>query len=297
MKIRRAALDRIGEQTIRLHAPTTTIEEPLVPIYMHHRFAVESSASMIAGQDFVYAMRGDGRTPTRWVSAADQRKALEALAATLKPSELTIPKKILDLIPPRPPGYGPHRELFIRTTGEAFDPIAPARVAADLTIGFVLQPDRSSRMVAQNAVDPTLPGLGAVIDRLTQATFDAVTTTSYEAAVRRASSRVLVDRLTWLASVAPDSQVRAIASRKLQRLAARPATASRVQKDPAYESELDAAHAQLIAADIKRFLERPAETARMPTTTYAPPGAPIGGDVPQNWLATPVWCVWEDETP
>jgi Met-zincin/Domain of unknown function (DUF5117) len=287
MNIRRAALDRIGERTIRLHAPTTTIEEPLVPIYMHHRYAVEGSASMVAGQDFVYAMRGDGRVPTRWVSAADQRKALDALAATLKPSELTIPKKILDLIPPRPPGYGMHRELFIRTTGEAFDPIAPARVAADLTIGFVLQPDRASRMVAQNAVDPALPGLGAVIDRLTQATFDAATTTPYEAAVRRASSRVLVDRLTWLASVAPDTQVRAIASRKLQRLAARNGTAS--------ANELDAAHSLLIAADIKRFLERPAETARTQTTTNAPPGAPIGGDVPQNWLAAPTWCAWEDE--
>ena len=287
MKIRRAALDRIGERTIRLHTPTATIEEPLVPIYMHHRYAVESTASMVAGQDFVYAMRGDGRTPTRWVPGADQRKALEALAATLNPSELTIPKRILDLIPPRPPGYGPHRELFIRTTGEAFDPIAPARVAADLTIGFVLQPTRASRMVAQNAVDPGLPGLGAVIDRLTQATFDAVTTTPYEAAVKRASSRVLVDRLTWLASVAPDSQVRAIASRKLQRLAARSGTAT--------ANELDTAHALLIAADIKRFLERPAETARTQTTTNAPPGAPIGGDVPQNWLAAPTWCVWEEQ--
>ena len=43
-----------------------TIEEPLVPIYMYHRYAVESAASMVAGQDFVYAMRGDGRTPMKW---------------------------------------------------------------------------------------------------------------------------------------------------------------------------------------------------------------------------------------
>ena len=43
MKIRRAALDRIGEHTIRMGAPMTTIEEPLVPIYMHHRYAVEST--------------------------------------------------------------------------------------------------------------------------------------------------------------------------------------------------------------------------------------------------------------
>ncbi len=91
MKVRRAALSRIGEHTIRNGAPMTTIEEPLVPIFMYHRYAVEGAASMIGGQDFVYAMRGDGRTPTKWESAANQRKALEALAATLKPSELTIP--------------------------------------------------------------------------------------------------------------------------------------------------------------------------------------------------------------
>ena len=52
-----------------------------------------------------------------------------------------------------------HRELFPRTTGEAFDPLSPATIAADVTVGFVLQGERAARMVAQNAVDPTLPGL------------------------------------------------------------------------------------------------------------------------------------------
>ena len=221
LKIRRAAMNRVGEKTIRTGAAMTTIEEPLVPIYMYHRYAVESASSMLGGQDFVYAMRGDGRTPVKWESAANQRKALESLAATLKPSELTIPKSILDAIPPRPPGYGMHRELFPRTTGEAFDPVNPASIAAEVTIGFVLQPDRSARLVAQSAVDPTLPGLGEVIDRLTKATFDAVTTSPYEAEVRRATERVMVDRLTWLAMTAPNGQVRALASLKLQNLGAR----------------------------------------------------------------------------
>jgi hypothetical protein len=287
MRIRRAALDRIGERTIRTGVPMVLIEEPLVPIYMHHRYAVESAASMIAGQDFVYAMRGDGRTPTKWESAANQRKALEALASTLKPSELTIPRKILDLIPPRPPGYGMHRELFTRTTGEAFDPLAPASIASDVTIGFVLQPDRAARMVAQNAVDPTLPGLGEVIDRLTKATFDAVTAAPYEAEVRRSTQRVLVDRLSWLANVAPNGQVRAIASMKLQRLG------NRLRTAVASASESDVAQNALLAADIKRFLERPGETARMLPAAFAPPGAPIG-DFPQNWLAPPVWCEWDE---
>src|SRR5688572_9244963 len=137
-------------------------------------------------------------------------------------------------------------------------------------------------MVAQNAVDPTLPGLGEVIDVLVKATFNAVTTTPYEAAVRRAAERVLVDRLTWLANVATNSQVRAIASLKLQRIGSRTAPAPGA-------SELDLAQRTLLAADIKRFLERPAEVARMLPPPNAPPGAPIG-DFPQNWLATPTWC-------
>ena len=51
------------------------------------------------------------------------------------------------------------RELFPRTTGSGFDPISPATVAADMTIGFVLDAPRAARVVAQHAVDPGLPGL------------------------------------------------------------------------------------------------------------------------------------------
>ena len=167
-----------------------TIEEPLVPIFMYHRYSVEAAVSSIGGQEYIYAMRGDGRTPVKWESAANQRKALEALAGTLKPAELTVPKQVLDAIPPRPPGFGRHRELFPRTTGDGFDPLSPATVAADVTIGFVLQLDRAARIVAQHAVDPALPGLEEVIDRLTKATFDAPTASPYEAEqIGRASCR------------------------------------------------------------------------------------------------------------
>jgi len=256
---------------------------------MYHRYAVEGAASMVAGQEFVYAMRGDGRTPVKWESAANQRKALEALAGSLKPSELTIPKKILDSIPPRPPGFGVHRELFPRTTGEGFDPLSPGAIAADVTIGFVLQPDRASRMVAQHAVDPTLPSLEEVIDRLVKATFDAPTATPYEAEVRRAEERVLVDRLSGLAAAAQNAQVRAVASLKLQRLAAR-------LRANGTKTDADVAQHTLLAADIKRFLERPADVARMLPAAPAPPGAPIG-DMGQDWLARPPACSWDEANP
>jgi hypothetical protein len=281
LKIRHVALSRLGEHTIRNGQPMATIEEPLVPIYMYHRYAVEAAASMVAGQDYIYGMRGDGRVATKWEPAADQHKALEALAATLKPSELTLSKEILASIPPRPPGWGRHRELFPRTTGDTFDPVTPAGIAADVTIGFTLQLDRAARMVAQHAVDPTLPGLEDVIDRLTKATFGAVTANPYEAEVRRAEERALVDRVTWLATSAPNPQVRAVAALRLTQLATR-------LKTQAGASEADRAQHMLIAADIKRFLERPGEPMHIMPTADAPPGAPIG-DSGNDWLAAPPW--------
>jgi Met-zincin/Domain of unknown function (DUF5117) len=276
MKIRRAALNRLGERTIRNGAPMATIEEPLVPIFMYHRYTVEAAASMVGGIDYIYGMRGDGRTPVKWETAANQRQALDALAGTLKPAELAVPKQVLDAIPPRPPGFGRHRELFPRTTGDGFDPISPAAVAADVTIGFTLQLDRAARMVAQHALDPKLPGLEEAIDRLTKATFDAPVGSPYEAEIRRAEERVLVDRTMWLASGAPNGQVRAIASLKLGKLAAR-------LKAEATQSEAEQAQHTLLAADIKRFLERPAETMRVMPVAEAPPGAPIGGEPEMDW--------------
>jgi len=280
MKVRRAALNRLGEHSIRNGAPMATIEEPLVPIFMYHRYTVESAASMVGGIDYIYGMRGDGRTPTKWETAVNQRKALDALAATLKPSELTVPKQVLDLIPPRPPGYGRHRELFPRTTGDGFDPLSPATVASDVTIGFVLELDRAARVVAQHVVEPSLPGLEEVIDRLTKATFDAPVASPYEAEVRRSEERVLVDRVMWLATGSRNGQVRAVATLKLSKLAAR-------LKAEAPAGEAEQAQHMLLAADITRFLNRPTDPAKPMPAPDAPPGAPIGGDTGSDWLAPP----------
>ena len=284
MKIRRAALDRFDETVIRKDQPMATIEEALVPLYMYHRYSVEAAASAVGGLDYIYAMRGDGRTPVKRVTGATQRAALEALAATLKPSELAVPKNAIDKIPPRPSGYGRHRELFARYTGDGFDPISPASIAADVTIGFTLQPDRAARIVAQHALDPSLPGLDEVITRLHKATFRAPVANAYEQEIRRATSRVLVERLMWLAGGAPMPQVRALASTALHHIQQIDGLAGPLPDDSAAQ--------MLIAADIKRFLERPAEPLKSPVTFDAPPGAPIG-DAGMDWLAPVGWCAWK----
>jgi hypothetical protein len=284
MKVRRAALNRMGPETIRRNLPMAMVEEPLVPIFMYARYAVEAAASMLGGQDYIYAIRGDNRKPYTWETAVNQRKALEAIAATLKPSELTVPKQILDAIPPRPPGYERHRELFRRTTGDAFDALAPGITAADVSIGFPLEPDRAARLITQHAIDPNLPGLEEVIDRLTKATFDASTSNPYEAEIKRGEERVLVDRVMWLGTSSANGQVRAVASLKLSRLAARLRT-------DASPTEAEQAQRFLLAADIKRYLERPAATQQTIPTADAPPGAPIG-DTGMDFLA-PIRCDWD----
>ena len=113
------------------------------------------------------------------------------------------------------------RSLFPRTTGDGFDPLSPGTIAADVTIGFMLELPRVARIVAQHAVDPTLPGLEEVIDRLIKATFDAPTANPYEAAVQRAEQRVLVSRLMGVAQASTNNDVRAIAAGRLNRIAAR----------------------------------------------------------------------------
>lgn len=260
MEIRRVALARFGEAAIQRGAPMATLEEALVPLYLHHRFQVEAAASVLGGQHYAYAMRGDGQAPTRPASADEQKRALDALLLTLKASELKIPESVLKLIPPRPSGYGPHRELFPRFTGSTFDAISPAVVASDLTLSNLFDSQRAARMVEQKALDATLPGFGDIVNAVIHAVFGGETSSPYEAEIARSVERVLVDRLMDTAANARMPQVRAIAQAGL-------ATIVKMGGDDP--------HRALIAQEIERFGERPLNEP-LAATPIAPPGAPIG---------------------
>ena len=183
-----------------------------------------------------------------------------------------------------------HRELFARYTGEVFDPISPASAAADVTIGSILSPDRAARMVAQHALDPTLPGLDDVIDALRKATFRAPRRNPYEQEIRRATARVLVERLMALAANAPMPQVRAVASSALQTH-----SDERLRGLARRRRSGRRRGAALMAADIKRFLERPLAPITLPALPDAPPGAPIG-DPGMDWLAHAARWSWAGST-
>ncbi|MDZ7781154.1 MAG: zinc-dependent metalloprotease [Gemmatimonadota bacterium] len=283
LDVRRTALDAFGETAVRTGEPLATIEEALVPLFLHHRYQAEATTKVVAGQYYTYAMRGDGQTPLRPVPAPEQQRALNVLMRTLDPAELTIPESVLETLPPRPARYGPHRELFERHTGVVFDAIAPARAAAEATLRFLFHPERAARMIQQRAFDTTLPGLEQVIARVREATFGARPVDNYEAEIVRAVERAFVERLISLAAEAPMAQVRAITSYQLEEIAVEVAEAS-VNANPA-----DRAHNLTLAADISRFLERPYEPVETPSAPDMPPGSPIG-DGGMSW--TDLSCPW-----
>ena len=190
--VRKASLTRFGEVAIKRGQPMALMEEVLVPLYLHHRYQIEAAASAVGGVDYIYAMRGDGREPMKPVPAAAQNAALDALVATLKPSELALPAAVLRSLPPRPAGYPAHRELFPRHTNSTFDAITPATLAADLVVSNLLEPARSARLISQRAIDPSLPGLADVIDRLFRAARAEQATSAYEGEISRAVQHVIV---------------------------------------------------------------------------------------------------------
>ena len=284
LALRRAAMEGFGERAIQVGRPMAQIEEALVPLYLHHRYAVDSAVTVLGGQEYIYAIRGDGRTPTKWAPAARQQAALNALMSALKLSDLVLPSAVATTIPPRPPGFGVTREMFPRTTGGAFDPISPAITATDMVLAGLFTPTRSARMVAQKAIDPTLPGLEDVIGRVVTTVFDQRATNAYQAEIKRGMERAVVSQLMELAEGAPNTQVRAITTQALKNLQRRASM-------PGVAMTADGAHRQLLEDDIKRFMDRPYTELRPNAIPAAPPGAPIG-DTGMDYLLGFDSCGW-----
>jgi len=200
MKIRAAALAYFSTDVISPSSPLALAQDTLVPIYLLHRFEVKAASSMLGGLHYEHAI-GDS-DPPRVIPGDQQRKALQALLATLDPKELTLPEKVLALMVPRPTGYKATRESFIGSTGVTFDAIHPAIDAARLTLDELMDKNRAARMIEFNARDGTMPGFEEVLEALLQATWKTKaeqTASGLQEAVRRAVARVTLNALLGVA--------------------------------------------------------------------------------------------------
>lgn len=284
MKVRAAVLARFGENNIRDGEPMATLEEVLVPAYMLHRYQVEAAAKILGGVDYTFALRGDVLAPTKPIPAAEQRRALDAVLATLTPDALKLPDTLLKMIPPRPPSYPHTRELFRGKTAPAFDSLAPAEAASSHVVSFLLNSQRAERLVEYHARDAQNPGFDEVVDRILGATWKGKTDSGYAGEIERVVDQtVLYDLMSLAADANAATQPRAIAALKLDEL--KTWLATRASRDESWHAAYFYA-----AQEIKQFQTNPKQFD-LTKPAVPPDGQPIGE--PNPWDND---AAWEDDT-
>ncbi|CCG99582.1 hypothetical protein FAES_1572 [Fibrella aestuarina BUZ 2] len=287
LAIRRIALDQFDARKIPVGMPMATLEEVLVPMYMFHRYQTEAASKVVGGVLYSYALRGDGQVVAEPVPAARQRKAIDALVATLQPRILALPKGILSLIPPRAFGIDANpREVFKRHTGLTFDPMGPPEAAANLTLRLLLNPERCARLLNQKAMDSAMPGFSDLLTSLINVTFEpmrrnAGEARTYDEAIQQLTSRRLLESLIALASdKEADGRVRSVAHDAIQHIRYKYLT-QRSTDAPFNYVVSDTSPNQLLWL-IQQYERNPQQPAVANTPLAAPDGAPI--DPGYDWL-------------
>lgn len=271
LKVRAYALEHFSEKNIRPGQPMASLEAPLVPIYLLHRFQIEAVAKLIGGEYFTYTLRGDGQAAPEVVSAQQQLAAIDALLGTMNPDMLALPQSLLDLIPPRPPGYDLGRESFARSTGVTFDAFSPAESAIGLTLNVMMNPARAARMNEFHAADASLPGFMTILDSLNKDSWYAARQSGVNGAIQRIKNdQVLKSQMALASNSSATAQTRAQTLLSVQRLQSWLAKQSNTQLDDNWAASYAMAQQQ-----IEMWLQNPTQLAPAQNQA-APPGSPIG---------------------
>jgi hypothetical protein len=268
--VRRFLLDRFDETAIREGDPMLWLNQRFVPVYLHHRYQLESIIKAVGGMEFRYAVRGDGLPPTAVIPAERQRRALNLVLDALEPAELAIPERVIQLMAPRAYGYGTDEWFFGSDAYPAFDQLGAARTLAGFAVEGLLNRNRMARLVAFHSRDENLPAAEEVIATLIDRTW-GTPDRGETAALRRVVQRVVVDELIDLGGSGNATvESRAAAEWGLRRIA------EMIQVDGGSSPDVQA-HTQLAWSDIDRFLNRRDAGTDRSEPRNAPPGTPIGG--------------------
>lgn len=273
--IRERALRRFGEDNIPRGMPLSELERVLVPLYLMHRYQAEAVAKLVGGVEYGYTVKGDGQPKPRPVAEVEQRKALDALIATLDPEFLRLPLPVANLIPPPAYGYDRNREYFPNYTGTTFDPLAAAEASAEHTLALLLHPKRLARLEEQASRHPD--GLSAyeLIDELQQAVQRwAKRSEPWEQSLVYMVEKRLVFHFLGLAGdreVHP--QIAGAAWAELEELKWR--LSNRIRWGAGIRTTPERAHLVYLYEQIIAFQKFP-DQFELPEPPEVPPGAPIG---------------------
>ena len=270
LSIRRNSIANFSKDNIKSNQPYSVLEDVFVPLYFLHRYQTEGVTKVIGGLDYTYAIKDDGNTIVKRIPGKLERKALVSVIKTLSVEELAIPKKILDLFPPRAFNYGRTRESFKSKTGVAFDPFGAVETASAMTLGLLLHPERVTRLVQHKSLDSSQLGLVEVLDDLIANSFQKSYKDSYYQELQNIVNYQVLNHLFYLSSNKDMYwQVNAIVNDKIDKIN----TLLNNSKTPGIQKIY---HKDMIKM-ISNFKKNPTKFKK-PITPKIPDGSPIGNN-------------------
>ncbi|CAH9059016.1 hypothetical protein PSECIP111951_01988 [Pseudoalteromonas holothuriae] len=271
LEVRQQALNSFGINNIKTGVALSQLEEKLVPLYLFHRYQVESAVKLIGGVDYDYEVRGEQTIKgAKIVDKATQLQALEAMLQTLDATQLRIPESVLALIPPKAYGEQKTRESIYGRTGLVLDAMALPEVAVNHSLGLLLNAERLNRLSQQHARSSQYLSLAQTLNALYGKVFDAQANSTMAQKLTQRVQYLTAARMAQLASSAKtEPEVQALLRFQLLRVAKQfdeQSLFSSVSEETAYRHEL--------ARQINVFLES-GEWPKGFEALKMPPGSPI----------------------
>ena len=195
---------------------------------------------------------------------------MQAVLDCLSPNLLTMPDKIMQLIPPRPPMYYGVGELFAKRTGMSFDPVAAAEALTDFELSFLFNPERANRLVQFKAQANTI-GWDDVLDAIITKTWKAPMQKGLKGEVQLQTQQMV---LTWLLGLGQSDPGQLHCKIYLFRPAA---------NFKQYAAQMQKSHISLKAhySYAMERINKPKDIS-LPQHKEMAPGAPIGCDFDEN---------------
>jgi hypothetical protein len=268
--IRKNAIANFSKDNIKSNQPYSVLEDVFVPLYFLHRYQTEGVAKVIGGLDYTYAIKDDGNTIVKRIPGKLERKALASVIKTLSVEELAIPKKILNLFPPRAFNYGRTRESFKSKTGVAFDPFGAVETASSMTLGLLLHPERVTRLVQHKSLDSSQLGLVEVLDEVIVNSFQKSNKDPYYQELQNIVNYQVLNHLFHLSSNKNMYwQVNAIVNDKIDTISSLLSNSKATGIQKIYQKDM--------IKMISNFKKNPTKFKK-PITPKIPDGSPIGNN-------------------
>ena len=266
MKVRQIALDQFDPTKLPVPTTSADIAQYYTPVYLHHRYQLNAVGKLIGGYYYSYGYSNVG-SANQMVAVDTQLAAIDALLDTIRPEALQVSAKVQQAISPRPYGTIRDQEILPTQTGRMFDPLAAARVAAEMTFSEMLQAQRLARLSIQARTESRL-ALQNVVPSIVQ----KVLNNSYgdgKTLERNQIGGVVVEVLVeHLIDLVDDGG----ASLEVRSAAFDSLTSMLEQRSlRAFGSA-----GKSMERQISQMLQRPAEKAPSRSPLRSPPGSPIG---------------------